>query len=419
MTAQELFAQNPLYAQRYDEFRAGGGASTPEEWLAGFQDQGSLLQLGYDSQQNLAASKAQQRAITESGNTNSIQQGQQQGQFNSQGQTQQSGTQTQNQTGTQTSQESQTGTQTGQQTSQTGVTDTLGFGDLLKSQAGAAQASDTATRGFLTDLIQTGGQGFQGQVDQAARRSLSGPGMLGTGVGAQGRVAGAAVGDVARNNLGQRLQAAQQLTGPTAVTNLVQAGNPFLGQTQTGTNSSTGTQTSNGTQNTTQQSVGIQDLLTNESQSGTSKANTIQSALGNQPTQSGGGCYVSSVLGLRGLVPLRVIRSAVRYKLSQRRYRYMLWGYSFYGSRLASWIERHHWTHRGMSGLCRAILYQELRWSGRKLQWKLWPALTHAVFHYGSALTALVFNRKSVTPAVPDIAEKLEANNLMFKETYK
>lgn len=397
MNPREFFAKYPDLAQAYQQYNATQKSqATPEQFLQMW------------SQRNPTDSRAVELSagiFAPDANTRSEQTGTQQGNFASTGTTNQQQTQTQQQTGTQ----AQTGTST--QQGQTGVVDTLGFGQLLQGSTGAAQAADQARQGFLTDLVATGGQGFNQQVEQAANQALSGPGMLGVGNAAKGRIAGSAIGDVARNNAGLRLQATQQLAGPTAISSLVQAGNPYLGQTQT----QTGQNTSTGT--TTQNSAGFQDLVSNEAQSGTSNASTQQSGFGNQPTQEGG-CYVSSVCAMHGRVGMRVIRAAVKYKASQRRFRYMLWGYSLFGPFLARWIDRRKWATEGVTPICRAILYQELRWSGRSLPWKPWPALLHAVFHYGSALTGLLSGRRSVTACVPDLKEKMAANNLLFKETY-
>lgn len=125
------------------------------------------------------------------------------------------------------------GTSAQQGTSTTGVVDTLGFGGLLQGAGSTALTNDAARNAFLHDVMATGGNQFKSQVDQAVRQSLSGPGMSGVGESAQGRAAGYAAEQVARQNLNQRLNAAEQLAGPTALSTLVGAGNPYLGSTNT------------------------------------------------------------------------------------------------------------------------------------------------------------------------------------------
>jgi hypothetical protein len=158
-------------------------------------------------------------------------------------------------------------------------------------------------------------------------------------------------------------------------------------------------------------------MVTNETASGTSSGSSQASGVGEQPVAKGG-CYVSSMFALRGQIGKRVIRHCVRYKLSQRRFRYMLWGYSVYGHNFARYVEGSKVLGGLMKPVCRAILYQELRWSGKRLPWKLWPATAHAIFHYGSAVIGLFSCRRKVTTVISDFSTKLDQEGLLFPENF-
>lgn len=306
------------------------------------------------------------------GNTFQVQGGSQQGTFGTQGQeaatTQQQQSQSGSMTGTQqqktTGTQSQTGTTTGATTGLTstagsrGVTDTLGFGSLLQGGAGAAQAADSSRSGFLSDLVDTGGSGFNSQVDQAVRSSLSGPGMQGVGDSAKGRAAAYATEQVANNNLNQRLGASSQLAGPTATQTLASAGNPYLGSTEAGTQASvgtnagtqsaTGTTASDTTGSTAQQTNSLGSLLgstlTDSAQQGTSAADSRQIAAGNQPEQQnsgGGGSVVCTSLVALGMLEPWLVEVEEQYIHQHWSvYRRAARGYYLFGPALAKLVRK-------------------------------------------------------------------------------
>lgn len=405
---------------------------------------------GGNYSQNQNASQGGQFQTT---NTGTSQQQQQSGQTtnttqagtqNTQQQTAQQTTNTQALTGGQTANTQQTGTsqQTGTTTEQqtgalstTGTSttkpiDTLGFGALLQGQAPSVQASDTARTGFLTDVMQTGGQQFGSQVDQAVRNSLTGSAATGAGDSARARAAGYAGAEVARGNMGQRLAASQQLAGPTGLQSLVSAGNPYLGQTATtagnqtstgstigtsnlsgtttGTTNTTGTNyqntsgTSNttGTQNTQQQTAnagssattGWQNLIgqTSDTSTGTATGQSSQAASGQIPqaqqvsTGGGGGCVMCTAgIELGIWRNKRILRRVVAFKVQKDwpRWRNAAKGYFFLFTPFAKWVMKHPRVARSGLPLVKACVYEELRISGRRLPFKVWPALVHWSWH--------------------------------------
>jgi hypothetical protein len=347
-------------------------------------------------QANAAAQAGAERA-REGGNTNQVQTSNQSGQFQSQG--------TQQQTGTQVGQTSQQMNQVGttdqtattnQTTSTSGTSkmqDDLGFGKLLQDQGGMIAATDAERSGFLSDLVTTGGKGFQDQVAAATNQALSGPGMQGVGNAAQGRVAGSAVANVARNNMDQRLQASQQLAGPTGIQTASTAAIPYNTQTQSGTSSTTGTTQTTGTttmQGTqTGQSFNLTDLVNNQQQSGTSTASGNQVATGQVPegkSSSSGGCYVCTAYVHLGLMHPAAIRRGARYKISNpTKYGRSLVGYSVYGPWLARAVLRWHLFATLFFPFARAVLYEECRRAtGVRLRKRLFATACHYVFHHGS-----------------------------------
>lgn len=242
---------------------------------------------GQQQQQSTTQGQQQQQATTtaEQQAQEIARQEQQRQESTSQQQQAQTGTSAERQ-----AQESRTTGSTTQTTQGKDVTqaiDTLGFGKLLQDAAGTAGASDAERNAWLQDTMKTGGSGFNSQVDQAVRSSLSGPGMVGTGNGAQGRVAGAAVDAVARNNLNQRLAASEQLAGPTGMTTLSTAANPYIGKATTfdstgttfqdlltkGVTDITGTQSSTGTTQGSQSSTGT--TAGTESRTGTTQGTQL------------------------------------------------------------------------------------------------------------------------------------------------
>ena len=395
----------------------------------------------------------------EGGNTNQVQGGFQTGQFGTTGKTeqigntQQTGTNTQQGTTTSTGTTGQTGTSTntGRTTTSTDqtavsngtrtVNDTLGFGKLLQSQAGNAVQSDATRSRFLTDLVDTGGKQFQDQVDFAANRSLSGPGMVGVGDGARGRVAGAAVGDVARNNLSQRLEASGQLAGPTAVGTLAEKGNAYLGESTQGTTRTTGTsvadtsgttqfnQTGTSTGATTSnatgtsETLGLSKLLGTESNTGTSNAASTQIATGQVPegkttTGGGGGCMVCTMYVDFGMMHPGAVRRGVRFKLNNlKTYRSNVEGYMLYGPWIVKFLQRHGNSAVAFRPVARAILYEECRLaSPSRYKRRLGPTLAHAMFLGVSAVAARIGRAFGHSGRVEDtsVETMLRRNRLFY-----
>lgn len=371
----------------------------------------------------------------------------------------------------------QTGTQnttTGQNTTATGTTtsrpiDTLGFGGLIQNAATGAQATDAQRNAFLRDVIATGGSGFNSQVEQAVRGSLTGPQMTGAGNSAQARAAGYAGAQVARNNMGERLAAAGQLVGPTALTNLAGAAQPYIGQEQTtsGSTSATGfnnlvnnltnatasnntqtqnlqnastsnnTQTQNlantsnttGTQNTTGSSntatTGFNNLVASgkETTDGTAKGASSSAAAGNIPqahqvsTGGGGGCVLCTAGVELGLWRnLRVLRRVIDYKLNTARdvYTPAARGYFFLFTPLAAWLLGHARIAAWLAPLARAVVYQELRLSGRRLPRRLWASFVHDTGHWLCHWVGKLpfLPGRVISPEIERIARK---NNIWFQ----
>jgi hypothetical protein len=471
MTWQELFASNPDLAAQY---QSSGGTIPPQTWLTQtFTPYQLQSQFGYVqaadptnpptpqttptgpgvgtsalTPEQLQGAASQALINARNSNTASVQGANQTGAFTTEGLVNQQQVDTQNQTGTQntnlneTTAGTQTGTQTGAQTqTQTGTTtgtqqqrvaDTLGLGELVKGQTGQATQSDAARTGFLTDIMQTGGGQFNDQVQAAINNAMSGPGMQGVGNAAKGRVAGSAAANVARENLGQRLNASGQLAGPTATSNLVGAGVPLLGQDVSSSGStfnvsdlvssaqnamsSTGAKNAAQTGTTTQNATGTSAQTSAESQAGTSAGNSNQFLLGEQPVAKTGGCYVSSILCLFGMTPKRVIQAAVNYKIHDPEFHYMRIGYSIYGPALARLALQSRIVRKLLQPVCRAILYEELRWAGRVSKFKPAPFTWHCLFHYGSELIGFFSSRKELVTRCPVMIRLLRNNNLLFTE---
>jgi hypothetical protein len=432
--------------------RASAGGNTNQ--IQGTSQQGTL-----QGTQDVTQQQAQHQEGSQS--TQQQQNTYQQGQQTQAGQTAQQqssvgttqGTQQQQGTSQQagaTTQETQ-----GQTTQRTGVANDLGLSDLIRNQAQQTAAADTKRTGFLTDVMDTGGSGFQSQLDQGIRESLSGPGMQGVGNGAQGRVAGAAAADIGRNNLNQRLAASGQLAGGSGTGSLAQQAGQLMGQETTGQQTGKSTGTSQITDNTTQQattsgtntqdmsSVGstlsnlvnqqsgsqgtssttssvadaLNSLVSSNKNSSQATGSSLGVATGQTPEQkssSGGGCYVASAMASKGWIGKRSIRHAVAYKL--KRDRYMPIGYSIYGPSLAKWVVKSDRVGRLLRPLVRGILYEELRWAGKRRELRLLPWATHFVFHYGSATLgffASFFGAKFGTKDA-GLLELLKNNNLLF-----
>ncbi len=350
---------------------------------------------------------------------------------------------TQSQTGgttqntTQQQQGATTGTSTGTTsnttsgTATTKVDDALGFGALLQGQKSGALTSDTARTGFLSDLVTTGGSAFAPQVDAAVRGAMSGPGLNGAGESARARASGYAAANIARNNTDQRLQGAAQLAGPTAVTSLAGAANPYLGSTvsQTGTNvgTSTGTTTgtsigsATGTNNSTnfsdlvgqvknQQasigsgtSTGVQDTTNNQTQTGfqdlvsSSTEGTKGKATGSSAQQAaglipqaqqvatgGGGCIICTAGLHHGLWKhKRLLRLAVRHKtqMAYSRFRHAIAGYFFLFTPIARFCLSHRLASQVSLPIARAVVYEEVRIAGRGVPFKVVPWALHWTWH--------------------------------------
>lgn len=400
---------------------------------------------GQNYAQNQAGNQSGQ--FSTAGQTNT-QQNQLTGQATSQNQTGVSDTAstgTQNTTGTQASTGGGTQTNVGNtitaNTATTTPNDTLGFGQLLKSQAAGVGASDTARMGTLTNLMQNGDPALQSQVDQAVRQSLTGPQATGSGESARARLGGYAAAQVGRQSAGTQLAAAQQLAGPTGLATLSTAANPFLGSTTSnvGTQGTTGTSTGtnfsnlvnnsntisnqNSTTGTSQNTIGTTAGFSNltgqqnEANSGTATGQSSQAATGQIPQaqqiSTGGGCVLCTAAIELGLFnSLRVLRKVIDFKLRNRHFDSAARGYFFLFTPLARWLLGHRTLATALYPLARAVVYEELRVVGRKLPFKLWAFAVHWTGHFVCHLIGKLPVKGHVSdPVIESIAKK---NNIWF-----
>lgn len=352
----------------------------------------------------------------------------------------QAGDQTTNTSGTQN-----TGTNTNSVTQQNNTTNSSGgttnkstvdtpfdLGALVNSQLGSAGTADANRTGFLTDLMKTGGTALNSQVDQAVRSSLSGPQMSGAGDSAQARAAGYAGAQIARNNTGDRLNAASQLAGPTATNQTISTFSPLFGKTDTSTNTGTsntagtsytsgnsmGTTNSTGTSNT----LDLQKLVGNETGSGTATGQSSQQAGGivpqGQPVQSGG-CVVCTAFVSHGLMKPGAVRRACRYKQANwSRYGTSLSGYLLYGPFIARAVLYNKPTRTLVRPLARAVLYHEVHLAApKRVKWKLGAWVAHTLFDSVSYPVGLLRRLFSKYTGVtnPTIAKLLIDQNLNFR----
>jgi hypothetical protein len=220
-------------------------------------------------------------------------------------------------------------------------------------------------------------------MDTAIRASQSGQ-VQNSGENAKARIGAYAAEKVAQDNQNLRLSAAQQLAGPTAVTTLAGAGNPYLGQTATNTNvgnitgttannnvsNTTGSTTNNtntvgntttaGTQNTAQQNQTagttnsatqsqqlqntLSKLLSNETsdQQGVSGGLTSVNSVGKQPVQQSGGgmSVICTVLQKHGLLDTELVRAEVAYFRASKDKHFNAWkAYYAWGRKFAKWLD--------------------------------------------------------------------------------
>ncbi len=380
----------------------------------------------------------------------------------------QNGTTAQQSTGTQASTGQTTGIQSGTQqtTGQTNVTTPFDIQSLVGGQLGDIASSDKSRNAYLTDFMNTGGTGFNSQVDQAVRGSLSGPGMQGVGQSGQARAAGYAGAQVARNNAQERLSAAQQLAGPTGLGTAVQTSAPLYGKSDTGTSTgqsvNTGTssqvantanntvgqtaQTSGGTSNQStagntattgssnavstsdlsslinkaSNSFDFQKLVGNEASAGTAAGSSASVGAGQVPESTpvkSGGCVVCTAYVSLGRMNPGAIRRAVRWKLRTSRYGVSVDGYMLYGPALARWVQKDGLFAKLFFPIARGILYHEnyLSTPGR-YKWKLLPCINHAVFNYLSYPVGLAARKLGLATGVrcPQTLALLKSQNLEF-----
>jgi len=344
-----------------------------------------------------------------SGNYSQVQNALQSGQFGTVGQSTDLSTQntsentTQNQTG-QTQ-------QTTQSTSTTSPNDTLGLGSLITGQIAGTQANDAAREAFLRDTMATGGQQFGSQVDQAVRNSLTGSQMTGAGDSARARAAGYAGAEIGRNNLNQRLAAAEQLTSPSGLTGLVSAGTPLLGQTTSNSGSSDSiTNLLNNTSTTGLSSLLKQGVETNQ---GATAAQSSQAGAGNipegQPVKTGGCVLCTAAIELGFSNHRRVLRKVIEHKLTKDwpRFRRAARGYFAIFTPFAYWLLSHPKIARTLWPLAKGVVYEELRVSGRKLPFRLGAWLVHWSGHWSCSVVGLLPVAGHVTnPVITGIAKR-------------
>lgn len=390
------------------------------------------------------------------GNSSQVQGGQQSGNYSSTGTTGTTGTQNQQNatSGTTTNNQSQTGTTSGTQlgssstgsntqqqgatTGSTNVNDTLGFGSLLKGQQGAATANTNTDNSFLSNLVKNGPAQQQALTAQAVNQATSGPGMVGAGDNAGARAAGYAASNVGLNSLGQQLQGAAQLAGPTATTTLANAANPYLGTNTSGTSSQAGSnittgQTAQNSATTTDQalqslesSTGLSNLLnntstnTNEGQSGTAGGSSLSIGAGNAPeaqttTSGGGGCYACTALIHLGMMHKIALVRGGSYKYGNKKYERSLAGYSLYGPWLARLILAWPWFAKVFRPIARVILYEEVRLSGRHIPRRLDASFWHFLFNRGSWVLAVVTGRRKARTDDPKIEQLLRSQGVYWE----
>lgn len=347
-----------------------------------------------------------------------------------------------------------TGTTLTSGTSDTTIKDTLGFGDLLKGQVGGTLAKDKVRDDFLQDVVNTGGSQFGSQVDQAVRNAISGPQMTGAGDSARARAAGYAGAQIGRNNLDQRIGAANSLAGPTGLQSLVSSGNPYLGSstattgkqdinqttvgtgtantitggtsattgTTAGTTDTTGTTTgetsgtTDVTGNTTGKTTNWEDLITKgkEVTGGTASSTGATNATGLAPDakqiSTGGGCVICTVgLEQGSFTTPRLLRYVVRHKLQKdwARFRHAARGYFFLFTPLARWLLGHPVLAWYCMPIAKAVVYEEARIAGRNLPYKLLPWLYHWTWHFGCSLVGRFPVPNGVTDKkVQDVAKR-------------
>lgn len=376
------------------------------------------------------------------GNYGTNQVGGQTGGYTSAGNTYQTqtGDQTQNTTGTQDTTQATTGNQasTGSQTTTGGTTNTskvdtpFDLGALVNQQLGTSGTTDTNRTNFLTDFMQNGGTGFNSQVDQAVRQSLSGPTMSGSGESAQARAAGYAGAQVARNNAGERLNAASQLAGPSATNQTISTFSPLFGKTDTsnvdqttastGNVATTGNQTGSTNTANTSNTLDLQKLVGSETGSGTATGQSSQQSGGLVPQGqqvSSGGCVVCTAYVSLGLMKPGAVRRACTYKQRNwSRYGTSLSGYLFYGPFIARAVLYNKSTRTLIRPLARAILYHEVYLSApTRVKWKLNASITHAMFDLCSYPVGLLRKVCGREQGVMDtkIAKLLVDQNLNFR----
>lgn len=349
------------------------------------------------------------------GNYQQVQNANQGGQFTTVGSNVNQEAQTSGQT-QQTAQTQQTtGTTTGTATST--PTDTLGFGALLQGQAGQVGASDTARNAFLNDVMTTGGSQFNSQLDAGIRNALSGPQLTGAGDSARARMGGYAAASVGRENLGQRLGAAQQLSGPTGLATLSSAANPYIGQTQTNTGTTSGASTLQGLANTT----GFSNLVSagQEQTAGSANAQSSQAGAGQipegQPVKTGGCVLCTAGIELGLGKHHRVLRRVIAHKLHKDwpRFRNAARGYFALFTPLAVWLLRHPKVATVLWPLAKGVVYEELRVSGRALPRRNSAWCVHWAGHALCAVVGKVFPVKGYVDD-PTITEIARRNGILF-----
>lgn len=278
------------------------------------------------------------------------------------------------------------GTTTSAGGQQTHASDDYGFGALLKSGQAGATANDATRNAYLSDLVSTGGANYAGQTDAAIRGSLTGPQATGAGDGARARIAGDAAANIQRNNTGERLQAAQQLAGPTATTTLSSAANPYIGQIGSTSNNATTAQSTGSVKNDFSNLVND----TSEAQAGSAVGIGKQAANGlalqNQQSSGGGGCVLCTAaidLGLPGSNLHRVLRTVISYKLHKdwKNFRHAARGYFFLFTPLARYLLRHPCLAQTLWPIAKACVYEELRVAGRPLPKRVWASVVHWTGH--------------------------------------
>lgn len=316
----------------------------------------------------------------------------------------------------------------------------LGVGDSARARSSGYAAAQIARNNTQERL--------------AASQQLAGP----TGLATLSTAANPYVGRTDTTNQTQNVDQTTRTQGTTGTTSSgtttgTSQANQFNSSNQTGqmtgsqgTSSATsGSQTNNQTQNSisnllgsmsgsgfsnTQQGTtgsmqssmaGLSNLLNSQSEvnSGSTTAQSSQVAAGQipegQPMKTGGGCVLCTAAIELGLSRHhRVLRQVIAYKLGPgwSSFRRAAYGYFFLFTPLAYWLLKHPRIAATLWPMAKAVVYEELRVSGRNLPRNRWASAVHWAGHYlCAAVGYLPVPRRVTNPVILSIAQR---ENILF-----